>query len=78
MAEIRKEYNIMAVERAERAHEMDRKRTIIESTEKKISELRSHIESEVLAIQNEFSKLKSHVELYMDEMNRCMEIAATS
>ncbi|KTW26641.1 hypothetical protein T552_02650 [Pneumocystis carinii B80] len=78
MAEIRKEYNIITVERAERAHEMDRKRTIIESTEKKISELRSHIESEVLAIQNEYSKLKSHVELYMDEMNRCMEIATTS
>ncbi|KAG4305469.1 hypothetical protein PORY_001025 [Pneumocystis oryctolagi] len=78
MAEIRKEYNIMTVERAERAHEMDKKRAIIESTEKKISELRSHIESEVNAVQNEYSKLKSHIELYMEEMSRCMEIAAAS
>ncbi|KAG4303079.1 hypothetical protein PCANB_000671 [Pneumocystis canis] len=78
MSEIRKEYNIMTVERAERVHEMDRKRAIIESTEKKISELRAHIESEVNSVQNEYSKLKSHIELYMDEMNRCMEIAAAS
>lgn len=77
MSEIRKEYNIMIVERAERAHEIDRKRAMIESTEKKISELRAHIESEVTAVQSEYSKLKSHIELYMDEMNRCMEIAAT-
>ncbi|KAG5519301.1 hypothetical protein PMAC_001926 [Pneumocystis sp. 'macacae'] len=78
MAEIRKEYNIITVERAERAHEMDRKRAMIESTEKKISELRSHIESEVNSVQSEYSKLKNHIELYIDEMSRCMEIAATS
>jgi len=58
----------MAQERAMRMQEMDKKKAMIEQTEKKIADLRANTDHEISGVLLEYSKLKAHIERYMEEI----------
>ncbi|GAO46849.1 Nuf2-domain-containing protein [Saitoella complicata NRRL Y-17804] len=78
MAQIREEYALMTAERGARQQELDKKRAMTEQIEQKIADLRADVEAEVQGLQVAYSKLMSHVDLYMEEMVQCMDLVETA
>ncbi|PUU77494.1 Nuf2 family-domain-containing protein [Tuber borchii] len=72
MLELKKEYGVLSHERSERDKEMEYKKVCIERIEKEMVDMKETVETEVAAAHKEFAKMKSHVELYIDEMEKCI------
>ena len=72
MLELKEEYGVLSRERNERDKEMERKKIRIERIEKEMADMKETVEMEVAAAHKEFVKMKSHVELYMSEMEQCI------
>ena len=72
MLELKKDYGVLSLERSDRDKEMERKKICIERIEKEMMDMKETVETEVAAAHKEFAKMKSHVELYMDEMEKCI------
>ncbi|PWW79994.1 hypothetical protein C7212DRAFT_355950 [Tuber magnatum] len=72
MLELKEAYGVLSRERSERDKEMERKKIRIERIEKEMADMRETVEMEVAAAHKEFAKMKSHVELYMSEMEQCI------
>ena len=52
-------------DRTDTSREMERRKARIEQTEKKMADLRENIEAEVNAAQAEYTKMESHIKLYI-------------
>ncbi|CAZ86109.1 unnamed protein product [Tuber melanosporum] len=72
MLELKEAYGVLSRERSERDKEMERKKIRIERIEKEMADMKETVEAEVAAAHKEFAKMKSHVELYMSEMEQCI------
>jgi len=72
MLQLKEEYGGLSRDRSERDKEMERKKIRIERIEKEMADMKETVEMEVAAAHKEFAKMKSHVELYMSEMEQCI------
>jgi kinetochore protein Nuf2 len=77
MAELRNTYATLVAERSVHTQDMDKKRHYIESTEEKMTEMRARYESEVSAILEQSEKLQSHISLYLDNVERKINVNNT-
>lgn len=65
MDELHRQYKILTEQRNEKSKEMDKKKVEIDQIEKKMNDLREHLEAEVSAATHDFAKLRAQVELYI-------------
>lgn len=72
MRELKEAYKALSKERSERDKDMEKKKIRIERIEKEMADLKEKLEDEVAAAHAEFSKMKSHIELYVSEMEQCI------
>lgn len=74
MQEIKESYGAMKSERLGRVQDIERKKAQIAMTEQKIADLRQTMEQELSGVAMEWSKLRNHVEVYMDEVAQGMNL----
>lgn len=72
MRELKEAYKTLSKERAERDKDMERKKIRIERIEKEMADMKEKVEEEVTAAHAEFTKMKSHIELYISEIEQCI------
>ncbi|KAL3470913.1 Nuf2 family-domain-containing protein [Aspergillus californicus] len=72
MEELRGVQKQLRDERGEKQHDMERRRIRIEQTEKKMSDLKENIESEIQGAHDEYLRLESHIKLYITEMEKSL------
>ncbi|KAK5211090.1 kinetochore-associated Ndc80 complex subunit nuf2 [Exophiala xenobiotica] len=72
MDELRENQRQLRDERADKGHEMERRRVRIEQTEKKMADLKDNIDNEVHSAHEEYLKLESHIKLYITEMEQSL------
>ncbi|KAL2853268.1 Nuf2 family-domain-containing protein [Aspergillus pseudoustus] len=72
MEELRKVQIELRDERAEKQRDMERRRIRIEQTEKKMTDLKENIESEIQSAHDEYINMESHIKLYITEMEKCL------
>lgn len=76
MAKITEERRVVQEDRMQIDIEMDKKKSLIESMQAKIFELREEVAAEVESVNAEFARLGGHVDLYMKEVAHTMHRSA--
>ena len=72
MEELRRMNEGIRRERGESGREMERRRIRIEQTERKMLDLKEAIEGEIKSAREEYTRMESHVRLYVSEMEGCI------
>jgi kinetochore protein Nuf2 len=72
MRELKEAYKALSKERAERDKDMEKKKIRIERIEKEMTDTKETLEEEVGTAHAEYTRLKSHIELYISKMEQCI------